>query len=648
MKIKFISQATGQLGRQVTAEPYAMALYSFATALGFFIAAKIGVAASVMPVGIALFWPANAVLLAALLLRPAREWWCLAAAIVPAELCADMPTFSFTQALWFGGVNITEAVFAAALLRATAGAEFSFARLRNVALFGLLAVIVAAGMASLLGAAVYALTVGDKVAYWSLWRIWWFGDGLGLLIVTPVIHAWLSHGDKPFGQGSMRQLFELAALFAAIIAICVWVFSRQNAGEAPVMISPFVLLPLTVCAAIQFGIRGAGSANLIIGGIAVYFTVSHVGPFSLRDDLEATLDLQLYLAIVAFSSLGLAAFLQELRYHSEQKQILYLCIEAIDEGIMFTDARLPDNPIIYANPALERMTGFSFAEMQGKNPRILQGTDKQPFEMARLRKAITKGETVRALLRNYRKDGSLFWNSLTVSPVRNAKGELTHFIGIEHDVTSMKQAEEELRLAHDQLDQANRRLELRVRTRTRKLEEANRQLEILAATDPLTGAYNRRYFFMRAGVEVKRGIRYAHPVSLVALDIDFFKRINDVYGHAAGDKVLIELVLSVQATMRPSDILARFGGEEFVVLLPETDSGEAVNVAERIRLGIAALRVDAGQGVEISMTVSAGVATLTDAKDSIENLLKRADQAMYKAKDEGRNCLCTAAPFMVE
>jgi len=631
----------------VMSYPFKILLYCLATATGYFIAAKLGVAASVMPDGIALFWPSNAVLLAALLLRPAREWIFLAIAILPSEIFADIPAFSVKQAVLFALVNIFETVSAAGLLRLTAGTSFSFARLRNVALFGLLAIVVAAGSAALLGAGVYMFTADKPEPYWSLWRIWWFGDGLGLLIVTPVIHAWLNNEIRWSGLGLRRSL-EMVALFTATVTAGFWIFSRQYAVHGDVIISPFVLLPLTIWAAVQFDVRSVVSVNLVIAAFSVYFTANHAGPFAVTGELDATLNLQQYLAIMAFPSLALAAFVQELNYHNEQTQILYRCIEAIDEGIMFCDARLPGNPIIYANPALERMTGFKLAEMQGRNPGFLQGEDEQEPEITKVRDAVAKGETVRSLLHNYRKDGTLFWNSLTVSPVSNDNGELTHFIGIEHDITALKKSEEELRLAHDQLDQANRELEFRVRDRTRELEEANKRLEKLASTDPLTGAYNRRYFFSRAKDEIQRAVRYARPISLLTLDIDFFKRINDQYGHAVGDNALVELVVSMQAMKRPSDVLARFGGEEFVLLLPETDCDETVNVAERMRKSIAAIKIDSGQGAEISMTVSAGVATLSDAEDSLDNLLKRADQALYRAKAEGRDCLRVAKPFTVE
>lgn len=236
----------------------------------------------------------------------------------------------------------------------------------------------------------------------------------------------------------------------------------------------------------------------------------------------------------------------------------------------------------------------------------------------------------------------MFWCNAVIAPVRDENGEVSHFIGIQHDISELVATETALRATRDQLTQINQELEQRIEQRTEQLKQANRQLEQLAATDALTGAYNRRYFMKRLNDEFDRCLRYGRSLAVVALDIDYFKQINDRYGHVMGDRVLTELTRISIATLRPVDVFARFGGEEFIVLLPETSLDEAVNAAERLRVKIAGIRIDAGKSGEFGVTVSIGVAIRFSNETETEQLLERADRALYQAKAGGRNCVCVA------
>ncbi len=172
---------------------------------------------------------------------------------------------------------------------------------------------------------------------------------------------------------------------------------------------------------------------------------------------------------------------------------------------------------------------------------------------------------------------------------------------------------------------------------------ANREhLVISGLTDALTGLHNRRYLERRLGEEVARARRYGHPLSCLFIDADHFKRVNDLYGHGIGDLVLREISLRVKACLRASDVATRFGGEEFALLLPQTDAREAHHLAERIRSQVAARPVDAGDGAEIEVSVSIGVSELGSAtsEEPGRQLLDAADQALYQAKKRGRNRVC--------
>lgn len=168
---------------------------------------------------------------------------------------------------------------------------------------------------------------------------------------------------------------------------------------------------------------------------------------------------------------------------------------------------------------------------------------------------------------------------------------------------------------------------------SRKTEE---ELLRLAATDPLTGAFNRREFTVIAEREALRSNRYHHPLSVLMLDIDHFKRLNDTYGHAAGDKVLQRFTMICANALRNVDVFGRWGGEEFVALLPETDIQGASVIAERLRK-LMADNVLTYNDHKIEFTVSIGIAEFKDGETSIDGVLSRADNAVYDAKKAGRD-----------
>lgn len=174
------------------------------------------------------------------------------------------------------------------------------------------------------------------------------------------------------------------------------------------------------------------------------------------------------------------------------------------------------------------------------------------------------------------------------------------------------------------------------------------RLQHIGLTDPLTGVNNRRYLETRLQEEIVRASRHGHALSCLYIDIDHFKRINDSIGHHAGDEVLREVAARIKAELRLSDALGRFGGEEFVALLPEADRTDAVNVAERIRLSIAEQPLILAGGQELAVSVSTGAAAfIYDGGDGgveimASRFLARADQALYQAKAQGRNRVVAA------
>lgn len=202
------------------------------------------------------------------------------------------------------------------------------------------------------------------------------------------------------------------------------------------------------------------------------------------------------------------------------------------------------------------------------------------------------------------------------------------FVGVTFNIDDRKRKEHEIEAINRQLAEKNA-----------LLESYNRQLELLASTDSLTGLANRRRL-MELGInECKRTERFQHDLSLLMIDIDFFKSINDAWGHHVGDRVICAVADTCSSRIRLGvDSVARVGGEEFVVLLPETGQGNALALAESLRQSVEAQRVPANDaGGEARITVSIGVATHNGDGMTFEQLLNQADKALYLAKQSGRN-----------
>jgi len=207
-------------------------------------------------------------------------------------------------------------------------------------------------------------------------------------------------------------------------------------------------------------------------------------------------------------------------------------------------------------------------------------------------------------------------------------GNVTHFIAIQLDITERKRAEADLQQAREELDNAN--LELKF---------AFEHEQHLAHTDALTGVNNRRYLFELAAHQFNVALRYNSPFSVLMFDVDDFKLINDNFGHAIGDQALQYLTKVVGDQLRSVDVLGRYGGDEFIVLLPQTGIQEARILGERIHTSIAAMRMETNKGL-LNLTISLGISQIhhhTARSDSVDALLLRADQALYAAKQAGRN-----------
>lgn len=298
---------------------------------------------------------------------------------------------------------------------------------------------------------------------------------------------------------------------------------------------------------------------------------------------------------------------ERLRASEESSRLNSSAVEASANGIMIIARQSDGDRITYVNPAFQRITGYGARDAAGQGPDLLLRADRDQLGVHELESAMRERREGHALLRNYRKDGSLFWNELSIAPVRNEEGEVTHFVGILNDVTERKRYEEQL-------------------------ERQNNQ-------DDLTGLANRNRLRERTDLAIAFARRHQGVVAVLYLDLDHFKRINDSLGHAFGDDILRIVAQRLSGQLRERDTAARIGGDDFVVVLSDlTGPQEVMLRADRFLQDIA--RPIPLHDREVSLSVSIGVSLYPTDGGDYDTLLRNADAAMYRAKEAGRNAFC--------
>lgn len=261
--------------------------------------------------------------------------------------------------------------------------------------------------------------------------------------------------------------------------------------------------------------------------------------------------------------------------------------------------------IEYANAACEKMTGFSQAELIGQTPRIFKSGKMEPLFFKKLWETINQGDNFTDIFINKRKDGSIYYEEKTITPLKDDTGKITHFISTGKDITERIQTEK--RLHH------------------------------LAYHDPLTDLPNRSMLTERIQHAIENASRSKRILGVMFLDVDRFKNINDTLGHDVGDKLLVELAARIQNQLRTSDTIARLGGDEFAILIEWAENANDLsNVAKKL---IESFRKPFNiDGNELFTTASIGISIYPDNGKDSTTLLKNADVAMYRAKEQGRDC----------
>jgi diguanylate cyclase (GGDEF)-like protein/PAS domain S-box-containing protein len=309
----------------------------------------------------------------------------------------------------------------------------------------------------------------------------------------------------------------------------------------------------------------------------------------------------------------------------ESEELFRMAFENTHVGMNLVDL---EGRFLKVNPQICEMFGYSSAELEGKYVNEVTHPDYQAETSSFIQQAIQGRSDHSEFEKLYiHKNGSLVWGQVSSSLVRDVTGIPLYFISHIQDITARKQTESELRKLRESLETANCDLQ------TALIREQE-----LSHTDVLTGIYNRRYLFELAEHKFAVASRYGQALAVMMFDIDHFKNINDTYGHAVGDQMLRSVAQIARAELRSADVIGRYGGEEFIVLLPMTNAAQAALLAERIRAGVAALRVSTEKG-DASVTLSIGIVEkmVSFPAESLEEIFRRVDRAMYAAKQAGRN-----------
>ena len=282
-------------------------------------------------------------------------------------------------------------------------------------------------------------------------------------------------------------------------------------------------------------------------------------------------------------------------------QLLVRSLAATQTSVVITDALLPDHPVIWVNDAFQAVSGYPSGEMLGRNARMLQGPETDPGAVAELGLALREQRSARTRLLNYRPDGRTWWNEMHIGPVRNQAGEVTHFVGFQHDVSADVAAEQ--------------------------------RTEHAASHDGLTGLANRTAFLAQVEHELARAARDGRSLAVFFLDIDHFKAVNDTHGHAAGDELLVQIAGRLRTRLRAEDVIARFGGDEFLVLAVDLggDGSKASRAVQAdLRRALTAKFQIAGTRYRIGFSIGSSLYP-RDGSTATE-LVRAADTAMYHDK----------------
>jgi diguanylate cyclase (GGDEF)-like protein/PAS domain S-box-containing protein len=554
-------------------------------------AAKFGFTMAYTADQVTLVWPPAGLSLAALVILGVDAWPGVFLGAFIANVTCHEPVL---VALGIATGNTLEAAAAAFVVRRVIGTGHSTNWLHYA-----LGLIVGGALVSTIVSAtigVASLCAGRLqpwAAFRPLWWTWWMGDAASDLLVAPVVLTWSA---RPRFR-NWRDGAEAVSLAAGLVAVSTLVFARPFASAAPQPLE-YVLFPFIIWAAIRFGVAGAAIANLMTSSLAIWSTVHGVGPYAAGGgDDDRLMLLQIFLGILGGSGLILGATVSDRDASRKRKAAM---LEAALDCVISIDHL---GRIVEFNPAAERTFGWARADAVGKDmARLLIPERLRTAHRAGAQRAAVL-DPVEPLERRMestavRADGTEF--PIELSLTRLPSDGPPMFTAFLRDITTQR--------------------------------KRTHQLTFRATHDGLTKMLNSAAFMDRLAVAARQAnIGGRSDVAVLFVDLDKFKAINDRFGHSTGDRLLMAVARRLRTCVRPTDSIARMGGDEFAVLLERVDEPADIEaVVERIREELdRPFHVD---GHIIRATASVGIATGSQAGPRAEDLIKAADTAMYEVK----------------
>jgi diguanylate cyclase (GGDEF)-like protein/PAS domain S-box-containing protein len=437
---------------------------------------------------------------------------------------------------------------------------------------------------------------------------------LGLLVIVPLFELVMMWTDE------WHHLFHTSLNLVQQDELWVLTWERGPVYWLTVIVYAYSLIGVSTLLLIAAfaGAHGPYRVQLgliLLAAVAPFIgsalTQSGVSPFRYLD-----------LAPFAFTLAGLIVAFALFRYRlldlvPVARDVL---IESMSDGVLVLDTQ---GRIVDINPAAQRMIGPAATHPIGQPADTVLAA--WPALVARYREVLqTRAEV------EVDPDGLRFMD-LQITPLRDRAGRLTGRLIVFRDITDYKRARAELLVANALMT-----------VRLKQIQELQAQLREQAIRDPLTGLFNRRYLEETLQREFSRASREGYPIGVAMIDIDYFKQLNDANGHEAGDRVLQALAALLQAHTRAGDIVCRYGGEEFLLVLPGADPQQVQDRAEAWRHSFEATTIQLGEGL-LRSTLSIGVATFPLNGETFDDVVRAADQALYRAKGDGRNCVRTRA-----
>jgi diguanylate cyclase (GGDEF)-like protein/PAS domain S-box-containing protein len=553
--------------------------------VAYFAAAKLGLRLAFIHPSATAVWAPTGIALAGFLIFGFGVW----PGIFLGAFFSNLTTAgTFLTSIGIATGNTLEGVVGCYLVRRFAHGHRAFERAQDIFKFAFFAGIVSTTISATIGVTTLSLAgFAHWAIYGPIWRTWWLGDSVGAVVVAPLVLLWR---ENPHLNWTREQIVEGTILFLGLFLTAWIVFGGDFHSKVKNYPLEYVCIPFLIWAAFRFGHREAASANCLLAVIAASGTSHGFGPFSGEDANTSLLLAQVFMSIVAITSLTLAT---EVSGRKRAAQRFRLAVESAPNAMVMSDQK---GKIVLVNSQGIKMFGYKEEELVGQLVEVLvpqrfrvgHPKHRTGFSSRPQARPMGAGRDLYAV----RKDGSEFPVEIGLNPIETEEGLLV--LSAIVDITARKAAEEEIRS--------------------------------LATSDPLTGLANYRKLIDTLGAEIKRFDRTGRSFAVLLLDLDELKKVNDMHGHLVGSRALCRLAEVLRAHCREIDTSARFGGDEFAVVLPETDSQQARQIATRIRERLAS------DGESPSISVSIGSAVFPEDGETIEKLLSAADRALYTMK----------------